>query len=473
MPNEMSDAFVFFGATGDLAYKQIFPSLQRLIKDEGFNLPIIGVAKADWSVDQLKARAKDSLEHYGGVDQAAFDKMAGLLRYVDGDYANAATFTELRKQLGQAQRPLHYLAVPPSLFGTVAEGLANSGCATDARVVVEKPFGHNLSTAQQLNRTLHQFFPEEDIYRIDHYLGKEPVQNILYTRFANPIFEPIWNRAHVRSIQITMAEKFGVQDRGKFYDETGTIRDVVQNHMLQVLANLTMDPPTGEDREAIRDQKVNLLKAVRPLKPEQVVRGQYGGYHEVPGVKPGSTVETFVALQLTIDTWRWADVPIYIRAGKELPVTASEVSVEFKRPPFEIFGENVPCSSSHLRMRISPDITIGLGVRVKSPGERMVGNDVELILSEHPEGDMPPYQRLLGDAFKASGELFAREDFVDAQWRVVEPILDDVTPLYKYASPAWGPKEAERLISSDGPWISPKVPTKPKLKSRVGKPSHA
>src|SRR6516225_1079829 len=473
MSDQRSDAIVFFGASGDLAYKQIFPSLMRLVRDEGVNVPIVGVAKSGWTLEHLKNRAKDSLEQHGGADPEAFQTLANLLHYVDGDYNDPATFAQLRQELGDAQRPLHYLAIPPSLFAVVTEGLAKSGCATNARLVVEKPFGHNRATARELSRVLHQYFPEENIFRIDHYLGKEPVQNILYTRFANPIFEPIWNRAHVRSIQITMAEKFGVQDRGKFYDETGTIRDVVQNHMLQVLANLTMDPPTGEDREAIRDQKVNLLKAVRPLKPEQVVRGQYGGYHEVPGVKPGSTVETFVALQLTIDTWRWADVPIYIRAGKELPVTASEVSVEFKRPPFEIFGENVPRSSSHLRMRISPDITIGLGMRVKSPGERMVGNDVELILSEHPEGEMPPYQRLLGDAFKASGELFAREDFVDAQWRVVEPILDDVTPLYKYASPAWGPKEAERLISSDGPWISPKVPTKPKLKSRVGKPSHA
>jgi glucose-6-phosphate 1-dehydrogenase len=466
MSDQRSDAIVFFGASGDLAYKQIFPSLMRLVRDEGVNVPIVGVAKSGWTLEHLKNRAQDSLEQHGGADPEAFRKLANLLHYVDGDYNDPATFTQLRRELGDAQRPLHYLAIPPSLFAVVTEGLAKSGCADNARLVVEKPFGHNRATACELSRVLHQYFPEENIFRIDHYLGKEPVQNILYTRFANPIFEPIWNRTHVRSIQITMAEEFGVQDRGKFYDETGAIRDVVQNHMLQVLANLTMDPPTGEDREAIRDQKVDLLKAVQPLKPEQVVRGQYAGYHKVPGVKPGSTVETFVALQLTIDTWRWADVPIYIRAGKELPVTASEVSVEFKRPPFEIFGENVPCSSSHLRMRISPDITIGLGVRVKSPGDRMVGNDVEMILSEHPEGDMPPYQRLLGDAFKASGELFAREDFVDAQWRVVEPILDDVTPLYKYECGTWGPEEGERLIGSDGPWINPKVSTKSKAKSK-------
>ena len=466
MSKPVSDAIVFFGASGDLAYKQIFPSLLRLVRDEGVNVPIVGVAKSGWNLDKLKERAKESIEQHGGSDPESFEKLSGLLRYVDGDYNDPATFTELRKQLGNAQRPLHYLAIPPSLFAVVTEGLAKSGCATNARLVVEKPFGHNRATAQELNQVLRQYFPEENIFRIDHYLGKEPVQNILYTRFANPIFEPIWNRTHVRSIQITMAEDFGVLDRGKFYDETGAIRDVVQNHMLQVLANLTMDPPTGEDFEAERDQKANLLKAVRPLAPEDIVRGQYTGYHSVPGVKHGSKVETFVALRLTIDTWRWAGVPIYIRAGKALPVTTTEVTVEFKRPPFEIFRENVPCSSAHLRMRISPDITIGMGVRVKLPGERMMGNDVELILSEQAETEMPPYQRLLGDAFKANNELFAREDFIDAQWRVVDPILDDVTPLYPYEPDTWGPAEVDRLIASDGPWINPKVSVKPKVKAK-------
>jgi glucose-6-phosphate 1-dehydrogenase len=463
MSKPVSDAIVFFGASGDLAYKQIFPSLLRLVRDEGVNVPIVGVAKSGWNLDRLKERAKESIEHHGGSDAESFEKLSGLLRYVDGDYNDPGTFAELRKQLGDAQRPLHYLAIPPSLFAVVSEGLAKSGCATNARLVVEKPFGHNRATAQELNQVLRQYFPEENIFRIDHYLGKEPVQNILYTRFANPIFEPIWNRTYVRSIQITMAENFGVLDRGKFYDETGAIRDVVQNHMLQVLANLTMDPPTGEDFEAERDQKANLLKAVRPLAPDDIVRGQYTGYHSVPGVKPRSTVETYVALKLTIDTWRWSGVPIYIRAGKALPVTATEVTVDFKRPPFEVFRENVPCSSSHLRMRISPDITIGMGVRVKLPGERMMGNDVELILSEQAEAETPPYQRLLGDAFKANNELFAREDFIDAQWRVVDPILDNVTPLYPYEAGTWGPAEAERLIASDGPWINPKVVAKAKV----------
>jgi glucose-6-phosphate 1-dehydrogenase len=458
MPTFQSDALVFFGATGDLAYKQIFPSLQGLIRDEGLSVPIIGVAKSGWSIDQLRARAKDSLEHHGGVDQNAFKKLTELLRYVDGDYADAATFTTVRKELGSAKQPTHYLAIPPSLFGTVAQGLAKSGCGDNARVVVEKPFGHDLASAQELNRILHQYFPEESIYRIDHYLGKEPVQNILYTRFANPIFEPIWNRDFIRSIQITMAEKFGVQDRGRFYDETGALRDVVQNHMLQVLSNLTMDPPTGEDHEAVRDQKASLLKAIRPLTPESVVRGQYNGYRSVPGVAAGSTVETFIAVKLCIDTWRWAGVPIFIRAGKELPVDTTEVVVEFKRPPRETFGEMVPAASAHMRLRVSPDIVIALGVRVKVPGERMVGSDVELMLQRQAAADEPPYQRLLGDAMRGIGDLFARQDLVEAQWRVVQPILGNVAPLYDYEPGTWGPDEAQQLIGIDGPWINPHTP---------------
>jgi glucose-6-phosphate 1-dehydrogenase len=308
----------------------------------------------------------------------------------------------------------------------------------------------------ELNRVLHKVFPEENIYRIDHYLGKEPVQNIIYTRFANPIFEPIWNRDHVRSIQITMAENFGVSDRGSFYDQTGALRDVVQNHMLQVLANLTMNPPTGEDHEADRDSKAALLKAVRPLGPNDVVRGQYDGYKQVPGVAPGSTVETFVAVKLYIDSWRWADVPIYIRAGKCMPLTCMEAIVEFKRPPRETYHELVPLRSSHMRMRVSPDICIGLGVRVKVPGERMAGQDVELLLKSHAAHEMPPYQRLLGDAMRGNGELFARQDLVEAQWRIVQPILDNVTPAYSYEPGTWGPDEAGQLIAGDGPWIEPK-----------------
>jgi len=455
MADQASDAIVFFGATGDLAYKQIFPALLGLVRDEGLNVPIIGVAKAGWNLDKLKERAADSLQHHGGADPKVAQRLMDLLRYVDGDYNDDATFTELRKQLGKAQRPLHYLAVPPSLFATVSQALSRSGCAENARLVIEKPFGHNRATALALSRLLESLFPEENIFRIDHYMGKEPVQNIVYTRFANSIFEPLWNRDHIGSIQITMAEDFGVQDRGHFYDETGAIRDVVQNHMLQVLAQLTMDPPTGEEHEAMRDQKAALLKAVRPLDPGHVVRGQYAGYQAVPGVRGGSTVETFVALKLFIDTWRWAGVPIYIRAGKNLPVTATEVLVLFKRPPRETFEELVPQTSGHVRMRISPDVSIAMGVRVKLPGERMIGEDVEMILTEHAPNMQPPYQRLLGDAVRGLGELFARDDIVDAQWRVVEPILDNATPVYPYQSGTWGPTEAEALIGADGPWRDP------------------
>jgi len=451
-----SDAFVFFGATGDLAYKQIFPALQGLVHNEGFHLPIIGVAKAGWNLDQFKARAKDSLDHHG-IDPAAYEKLLSLLQYVDGDYDDLATFTELRKQLGQAQHPIHYLAIPPSFFAIVAENLAKSGCATNARVVVEKPFGRDLASARELSETLHKFFPEQDIFRIDHYLGKEPVQNILYTRFANPIFEPIWNRNYIRSIQITMAEDFGVQDRGKFYDGVGCLLDVVQNHMLQIVANLTMDPPTGEEHDAFRDRKSELLRAVKPLTSESIVRGQYEGYRAVAGVSPGSQVETFVAVKLEIDSWRWVGVPIYIRAGKLLPVTCTEALVEFKRPPKETFGEIVPNTSAHMRIRVSPDIAIGLGARVKIPGDRMVGHDVELNLRSQPGNDTPPYQRLLGDASKGLSELFSRQDLVEAQWRIVEPVLGNVTPFYSYKPNTWGPEEARQLIGSDGPWLDPTV----------------
>jgi glucose-6-phosphate 1-dehydrogenase len=455
MHGPVSDAIVFFGATGDLAYKQIFPSLQGLVRDEGLDIPIIGVAKAGWSLDQLKARAKDSLSNHCGLDTNAFVKLISLLRYVDGDYNDPATYMRLRQELKDARRPLHYLAIPPSLFATVAEGLAQQGEGTNARLVIEKPFGHNRESARQLDRILNRFFPEENIFRIDHYLGKEPVQNILYTRFANSMFEPIWNRTHINNIQITMAESFGVQDRGRFYDETGAIRDVFQNHLLQVLANLTMDPPTGEENDAVRTQKAALLKAVRPLEAAQVVRGQYASYQSVPGVKSGSTVETFVAAKLFIDSWRWAGVPIYIRAGKALAATATEVMVDFKRPPRETFTESISPASGHMRMRISPDVHIALGLRVKHPGEGMQGQDVELVLSEQETAFLPPYQRLLGDAMRGIEDLFGRQDIVDAQWRIVEPILDESAPPIPYARGSWGPEEADQLIGSDSPWHNP------------------
>ena len=458
MPNR-SDALVFFGATGDLAYEQIFPSLLGLVRDDGLDVPIIGVAKAGWGLDQLKKRAKDSLAHRGPVDAEAEAKLMSLLGYVDGDYADPETFAALGRALGDAKRPLNYLAVPPSMFGVVATGIAQSNTAGDARLVVEKPFGHDRASAKDLNALLRRNFPEENIFRIDHFLGKEPVQNLLYTRFANPMFEPIWNRDHVHSIQITMAENFGVRDRAAFYDATGTNRDVLQNHLLQVLAHLCMDPPTGEESEALRDQKANLLKAVRPIAPEDVVRGQYIGYRDVPGVRAGSTVETFIAVRLLIESWRWEGVPIYIRAGKNLPVTATEVLVEFRRPPRETFGELVPGGSAHLRFRLGPDMAIGMGLRVKQPGERMVGNDMELMLTAQAAAFRPPYQRLLGDAMRGVGDLFGREDIVDAQWRIVQPILDNVTPLYTYAPGSWGPDEATQLIGADGPWCDPRGAT--------------
>jgi glucose-6-phosphate 1-dehydrogenase len=457
MKTAPSDALVFFGATGDLAYQQIFPSLLGLVRDEGLNVPIIGVAKAGWGLDQLKQRAQDSLSHHGPVDQNAQEKLLSLLRYVDGDYADPATFKTLYRELGDAKRPLNYLAVPPTTFATVAAGIVSSGLAQGARLVVEKPFGHDRASARTLNAMLRKSFPEENIFRIDHFLGKEPVQNLLYTRFANPIFEPIWNRDHVRSIQITMAEDFGILDRAAFYDATGANRDVLQNHLLQVLAHLVMDPPTGEESEAMRDQKASLLKAVRPIEPADTVRGQYIGYRGVAGVRAGSTVETYIAVRLFIESWRWEGVPIYIRTGKNMPVTATEVSVEFRRPPRETFGELVPIGSAHMRFRLSPDMAIGMGLRVKQPGDRMVGNDLELMLTAQAATYRPPYQRLLGDAMHGIGDLFGREDFVDAQWRIVEQILDDATPLYTYDPGTWGPDEATQLIGGDGPWRNPRV----------------
>ncbi len=454
--NGKSDALVFFGATGDLAYKQIFPALFGLVRDEGLTTPIIGVAKSGWDLDQLKNRAKESVSAHGGNTKSeSFVQLLSQLRYVDGDYNDPATFQALRKQMGNAKRPLHYLAIPPILFATVTAQLAKSGCADNARLVVEKPFGRDRKSATELSACIDKYFSEGNVFRIDHYLGKEPVQNILYTRFANSMFEPLFNRDFVRSIQITMAENFGVQDRGRFYDETGAIRDVIQNHMLQVLATLTMDPPSGQQYEAMRDSKASLLKAVRALKKEDVVRGQYQGYEKVPGVAPDSTVETYAAARFEIDNWRWAGVPIFIRTGKLLPVTVAEAIVEFKRPPRETFGEIVSAASGHMRFRIQPNVTIALGTRVKTPGDRMVGEDVELILTRQPAADVPPYQRLLGDAMNGNAELFTREDIVDAEWRIVNDILGNVTPLYSYAPGSWGPNEAVQLIGNDGPWLNP------------------
>jgi len=451
----VSDAFVFFGATGDLAYKQIFPALQALIKSGRLDLPVIGVAKSGWDLDRLKERARQSLEEHGGIDEEAFEKLSSLLRYIDSDYNDASTYKALRKTLGDASRPLFYLAIPPSMFETVIDGLCKNGCAEEARVIVEKPFGRDLTSAIELSRILSSAFPQESIYRIDHFLGKEPVQNIYYTRFANSIFEPIWNRNYIASVQITMAEDFGVQGRGGFYEEAGAVRDVLQNHLLAIVAFLAMDAPSGDDPGAQRDENTRLLRAIRPLDPAEVVRGQFKGYRQERGVDAHSMVETFVAVKLHIDSWRWSGVPFYVRSGKCLPVSSTTVTVEFKRPPREAFGEVVPLMSNHFRFRLSPDVLIELGIRMKIPGEIGVGEDVALTLVQNEGDAMAPYERLLGDALVGNPALFALESTVEEQWRIVEPILGNSTPLYFYDKDTWGPAEADQIIAGDGFWYNP------------------